>query len=1208
MNDEKEAKAEVSFLPDDPTSEDILGGRAEVADAIVRTFVSEDDGKAIALTGSWGSGKSSVVKMIKDRVEVEKGQEPQQVVVDFDAWCHKGDPLRCAFLVELGDRLSKVGWLTEDWWEGTEDGEIVGEKDEILRRRTVSRTRTTPVFSKEGRKLAFALLLFPIGLAMLSAATLNFIVGWIGLTLSVVVFAGILFLYLRAAHKANKEKEKNGAAEKKTGDDQTKAIRFFFEERETDVTTTELKTPDPTSFEFKTYFKKILEKALLYDNAGNPIDDRKLMIVIDNLDRVEHKDARTIWATMQTFFEPSASGGDRDYGKRLWLLVPFDPDGISRIWDESSSTEPDAKQDPDKKKLINVQSGIAGSFKEKAFQVTFHVSPPVLTKWKGLFELRVAEALPGHEADYHSLYRLYDLRLTSQAGVTPRGIILYINRIVALFLQWGDTIPLVVQGLYALKSEIEVDGENEEEKVRNLIEKLPPRFIPVIDEINHPNWKNELAALHYNVEPELALQMVYNKPTVRKYLQEGNVEELARIAAVQGIPEFCEGCIEEDIPNYDTRGFATVARVLKGLDDTASGSVAPTWIKLAQGFKTNSVPVVDLDANVGVGISELIAHAYNLGDKEFPKVAAERITRVAVSWTEENADAIFQNWLACALLVVEKCQSVAPDGDWGASFYVPSEIHYMNMMIKLMGDGTPDEILHHFRPGPDKEGAILARLQEVVAQGQYSDVYDQTVKKMVALGTWPWATLSQALSARLSNPEADLPQPEIGACIRSLDFLGYDLGDPAAQTQLAAISTGGQLQHRLTVLQPLEDIDAIARVVFSILMSNPEGNVPEPFRDSQAGIDYYHALAANPGDNQRAIDEVAGLIFKHNKVQYLVESVLNTTEAGLAAVIINTASVRPDAQALLPSDFLLQHFDELNKILITENFDKLVETLIENGELIGKIRAGGFKDVHILLYSRMLRVEGTPAEAEDGSESEGAPTRPEIAEFNEFLVSNLGQVTKDTWLEELRDSGQRINLLLELVKNKVVPNLGINFGQALTENIQGTIKADPPSIQPVVGDNAEKLLSAMDADTEQTFLSDLCNFAATEKGSIAPILGVFGKNLYSDSLVELTEKNYQPMFLNMLSRTDVAEVTWIVEALNGSQKLLDLASGDMKIKLLEEMTKKEPELPDEYKNKVYELGDLLNEDLRPAPEIIPEESPGAEPGETDPPDPSAEGE
>ena len=50
-------------------------------------------------------------------------------------------------------------------------------------------------------------------------------------------------------------------------------------------------TPDPTSVEFESIFRDLLDEALEPEN-------RKLLIVVDNLDRVEPSDALSIWSTL----------------------------------------------------------------------------------------------------------------------------------------------------------------------------------------------------------------------------------------------------------------------------------------------------------------------------------------------------------------------------------------------------------------------------------------------------------------------------------------------------------------------------------------------------------------------------------------------------------------------------------------------------------------------------------------------------------------------------------------------------------------------------------------------------------------------------------------------------------------------------------------------------------------------------------------------
>ena len=111
-------------------------------------------------------------------------------------------------------------------------------------------------------------------------------------------------------------------------------------------------TPDPTSVEFESIFRDLLDEALEPEN-------RKLLIVVDNLDRVEPSDALSIWSTLQTFL------GHTDYQRpdwidRLWVLIPYDHNAILRLWDGSGSnaTKP-------------ANSSLATSFLDKTFQLRF---------------------------------------------------------------------------------------------------------------------------------------------------------------------------------------------------------------------------------------------------------------------------------------------------------------------------------------------------------------------------------------------------------------------------------------------------------------------------------------------------------------------------------------------------------------------------------------------------------------------------------------------------------------------------------------------------------------------------------------------------------------------------------------------------------------------------------------------------------------------
>jgi len=58
------------FLDDYPiesTNEDSFGCHKRVAESIARQIESDPKSKTIGLEGTWGSGKSSVIKMLEDR-------------------------------------------------------------------------------------------------------------------------------------------------------------------------------------------------------------------------------------------------------------------------------------------------------------------------------------------------------------------------------------------------------------------------------------------------------------------------------------------------------------------------------------------------------------------------------------------------------------------------------------------------------------------------------------------------------------------------------------------------------------------------------------------------------------------------------------------------------------------------------------------------------------------------------------------------------------------------------------------------------------------------------------------------------------------------------------------------------------------------------------------------------------------------------------
>ncbi len=137
---------------------------------------------------------------------------------------------------------------------------------------------------------------------------------------------------------------------------------LLLREARQDTVTTTVKTREPSSVDFKKLFTAIAARLLLRDS-------RRLILVIDNLDRIDAVSAVSVWTTMRIFFE--LEDDTRAWRERLWLIVPFDRTALSGLWKapENGGTPTD----------------FVDSFLEKTFQITFHVPPAVLTQWKAYF-------------------------------------------------------------------------------------------------------------------------------------------------------------------------------------------------------------------------------------------------------------------------------------------------------------------------------------------------------------------------------------------------------------------------------------------------------------------------------------------------------------------------------------------------------------------------------------------------------------------------------------------------------------------------------------------------------------------------------------------------------------------------------------------------------------------------------------------------------
>ena len=170
----------------------------------------------IALEGGWGSGKTTVINLLRK----ELVREEKVTLLSLNAWAHEGDPLRRTFLESLIQHFVDIKWIERNRWDKILQG--------LAHRRKVTNTRTIPKASPLGKWVAMSALLVPVGASLLAAAVARGVtsvggpVSWpfiFGMVFSFAWFFVILGNWARIHWKRRTELPGGGAPETLTTDD-----------------------------------------------------------------------------------------------------------------------------------------------------------------------------------------------------------------------------------------------------------------------------------------------------------------------------------------------------------------------------------------------------------------------------------------------------------------------------------------------------------------------------------------------------------------------------------------------------------------------------------------------------------------------------------------------------------------------------------------------------------------------------------------------------------------------------------------------------------------------------------------------------------------------------------------------------------------------------------------------------------------------------
>lgn len=221
---------------------------AEIADVIKQIVLECPMPFTIGLFGSWGTGKTTVSNFLRKSLLSVKNI----AVISFDVWKFEQDSLRRQFLISVENQLKEQGKLAEDF-----------ELDKRLFCKVSEKIDTQVNFDiKKALRTSWIYFL----------AVAIFIAVWIFSSNFIQAFGFSLFISVIL--------EILKAVSKSTHIDTT-----TFEQDQ-------LNQPD----EFEKQFERIIKEAQQAE---------RLIIIIDNLDRCEHKKTTELLSTVKTFLEKS---------------------------------------------------------------------------------------------------------------------------------------------------------------------------------------------------------------------------------------------------------------------------------------------------------------------------------------------------------------------------------------------------------------------------------------------------------------------------------------------------------------------------------------------------------------------------------------------------------------------------------------------------------------------------------------------------------------------------------------------------------------------------------------------------------------------------------------------------------------------------------------------------------------------------------------
>lgn len=463
---ENENNNNYKFLIEKPSKEDLFdsGSHSRTASAVFHSLRDDNHINVVGIEGSLGSGKSTVLELIKDM-----SKEEQYEFVEFDVERYQHGATKKALIEKLYSAIEGCIMSNES-------------KEKIEKAKNVALGNhfeyTSDIKSNINIWIVWFTIALLVGIRLLPDALTgigNFFLylfhflsdgselankrfDFSGISLLSVIFAWFPWHIVRCAQKRKKILWLLGTPPT-TGD-------IFKRNSNDKISETIEINKEVGAYE--------LQQALESFVFEIP-EKKRFILVIDNLDRVTKEKLREVWSDIEVFTSIAQT--------KIQLLIPY---SIKHVASSLSSDETEGVE-----------------FISKRIPISFRVAPILSADWKNSCSDMMREA--GISIEHEESKRILSLidlwTYDSNTPITPRFMKKLINSIISILSTHNESISIITAFYYQLSvqnygvSSTEVlSSYSTDEKLKEILEESKKIVEKIID---FETWSKELISIHY---------------------------------------------------------------------------------------------------------------------------------------------------------------------------------------------------------------------------------------------------------------------------------------------------------------------------------------------------------------------------------------------------------------------------------------------------------------------------------------------------------------------------------------------------------------------------------------------------------------------------------------------------------------------------------------------------------------------------------------